>query len=544
MDPFKISNLRVKELVLLFLIFLVALPGIFPLIKPGFFPTQDGDNLLIRFADFHRAILDHHLPPRWAGNLNYTYGYPVLIFLYPGLLYLWEAIHVLGFSLLTSVKVSLMLSVIFSGVFMYQFVKELFGKLPALVSAIFYIYFPYRFVNLYRRGSFGEAVGLMFVPLIFWLILKMAKETKAKYLVLISLSLAALITVHNVQALIFFPFILLFMGVLLIITRQKKEKLFLSFLLSLFLTLGLACFFWLPAFLERGFTIFDKVLVSEFFKNFLDLRYLFFFHQEADKLPLQIGLFPFLVGISSLFLWLFLKKRQQKLITLFFSLTFILSFLFMTDFSKIFWQVIRIDKFFQFPWRFLSLTGFTTSILSALPIFLLRKKWPVILALFLGIGTFLNCLPYIKPIGFLPRDDNFYLTNDATTTSSNEYLPIWVKKPPTRAPEEKIETEAEVTIQEYKTHKRSFLVKTSEPAQVQINTVYFPGWQVKVDGQPVGIDYQNNGLLVFEVPAGEHQVLAKFGETTVRKIADVITLASLVFAGFLFLRRRNEKFFD
>lgn len=547
MDTFKISFYRLIEKVgVLFLLSLVSLPGIFPLLKSGFFPTQDGDNLIIRFADFHRAILDFHFPPRWAGYLNHTYGYPVLIFLYPGLLYIWEAIHFLGFSLLTSVKIALVLSIFLSGFFTYQFVKEIFGRLPAFISAIFYIYFPYRFVNIYLRGSFGEALGFLFVPLIFWAILKFFKESKGKYLALGSLTLALLITVHNVQALIFLPAILLFMAILLVMEEKERLRLFFEFGVFLLLALGLSCFFWLPALLERKFTVFDQIEISPFFKHFLKPEELLFFKKTIGELPLQIGIFSFLTALIAFLLIWFLKERRQKIIALFFGLVFLVSLFLIVPVSYKVWQLSRIDKFLQFPWRFLGLTGFAIAFLAALPIAQIKGKFKWLLAFFLSFGVVLNCLPYAKPLGFLYRDDNFYLTNDATTTSSNEYLPIWVKKAPTKAPPEKIEAEGvEIEIQEYKTHKRSFVIKTSEATKVQINTVYFPGWQVFVDGKKVKIDYEdNNGLLVFEVLPGEHQVLAKFDETSIRKVADFITLGSLGLIILIIIKKGNEAIFD
>ena len=536
----------IKKSRVFFLVVLLSLPGVFPLLKSGFFPTQDGDNLLIRFADFNRSILDFLFPPRWAGYLNHTFGYPVLIFLYPGLLYIWEGIHSLGFGLLTSVKISLFFSIFASGIFMYLFVKEVFGKWPALISGIFYIYFPYRFVDIYLRGSFGEALAFLFVPLIFWTIIKFIKSQQKKYLILGSISLATLITVHNVQALIFLPLILFFMAVMLFSQKDKKRKpLFFHFLLFLVLSLGLSCFFWLPALLERKFTVFDTIKIAGFSDYFLDIKHLFFFHKTIAELPLQIGLLHFSAGLLSLLFLAFIKNKKQKIISVFFRLSFFFSFFIMTDVSYKLCQLIKIDRFLQFPWRFLGFNAFSSSFLIALPVFLLKRKLKLVFCVFLVLAVIFNSLPYIKPLGFLYRDDNFYTTNDATTTSSNEYLPIWVKEPPTQAPAEKIEIEeGEIEVKEYKTHKRIFIVNTEQTTKVKINTLYFPGWQILVDGEKVEIDYKNNnGMLAFEVPEGEHQILARFTETPLRKMANFISLGSLFFIVIILFNRKNETIF-
>lgn len=540
MDTIKISFYKLaKACWPLFFFLIISLPSIRNFFNVGFFPTQDGDNLLIRFADFHRAILDFHFPPRWAGYLNHTFGYPVFIFLYPGLLYLWEGIKLLGFDLLTSVKISLIFSIFLSGFFMFLFLKEIFGKLPALLGGIFYVYNPYRFVNIYFRGSFGEALGLLFVPLIFWSIFKFFKEFKKVYLLLASLSLASLVTLHNVLALIFLPLIALFF-IVLVIQGKKKKKGFLTFFCFLSLALSLSAFFWLPAIFERKYTVFDQVAVSQFSSYFLDPSRLFFFHKGWEQLPLQIGLFHFLAGCLSIFLLFFIKDKKLKIISLFASLTFFLSLFLMLNLSTFFWNFLKIEKFIQFPWRLLSLNSFASSFLVCLPLFLFNKTLKFPFFLIFSLAVFLNCRDYLKPVGFLFRDDNFYLTNDATTTSSNEYLPIWVKDTPRKAPEKKIEIKGQgtVEIKTYKTHKRIFTVKTEEPATVQVNTLYFPGWNLKVNGQTTKIDYiDNNGLLVFNVPKGTSEIVLNFRETPLRLISDIISFGSMVAIIFLLFKK-------
>jgi uncharacterized membrane protein YfhO len=76
------------------------------------------------------------------------------------------------------------------------------------------------------------------------------------------------------------------------------------------------------------------------------------------------------------------------------------------------------------------------------------------------------------------------------------------------------------------------VVKTSQETKVVINTFYFPGWQVLINGEKTKIDYESDklGRLVFKIPPGEHKVVAKFSETPLRLTADLISVA-----GFLLL---------
>ena len=69
-----------KYLLLLILISLVPLLSLF---KSGLPLTHDGQDHVARIANFYRSLIEGNLVPRWAGNLNWGYGHPILMFLYP-----------------------------------------------------------------------------------------------------------------------------------------------------------------------------------------------------------------------------------------------------------------------------------------------------------------------------------------------------------------------------------------------------------------------------------------------------------------------------
>ena len=69
------------------------------------------------------------------------------------------------------------------------------------------------------------------------------------------------------------------------------------------------------------------------------------------------------------------------------------------------------------------------------------------------------------------------------------------------------------------------------PGTVQINFFYFPGWEVTVDGQPVAVDpAEPTGALAVAVPAGEHRIEARFGDTPPRTLGAFISGLTLALA--------------
>jgi hypothetical protein len=93
-------------------------------------------------------------------------------------------------------------------------------------------------------------------------------------------------------------------------------------------------------------------------------------------------------------------------------------------------------------------------------------------------------------------------------------------------------------------------VRSPEGTALRFYTYYFPGWRVYLDGErlpdsalrPEGV----HGLLTVDVPAGEHHVLLRWGDTPLRLIGKALTLLCLALAVALVvvppvLRRRKEK---
>jgi hypothetical protein len=66
---------------------------------------------------------------------------------------------------------------------------------------------------------------------------------------------------------------------------------------------------------------------------------------------------------------------------------------------------------------------------------------------------------------------------------------------------------------------------------IEIETAWFPGWRVRVDGQPVTAGPgESSGLITFQLPAGEHTVNVEYGRTDTEKAAAGISLAALILA--------------
>ncbi len=522
------------------LLFLLVIITIWPLLKSGFFVSDDGEWMVVRLSDFHRSLVSGMFPVRWAARLNHQFGYPVFNFLYPLSLYWGEFFHLIGFNFVDSIKLVFAGSFFLSAFFMYLFAKSVWQESQAaFLSAVFYIFAPYRFFDVYVRGSIGEAVSFIFVPLIFFTLQSLAKKKNYWLLSLGAIGIAGLIMSHNIMAMLFFPLVCFYALYFLKSNHQLSlnSRLFKNYLSVFVLGLGLSAFFWLPALYDTRFIILNQVEVANFADHFPSLKQLFW------PSPFHLGFLHLAAVLAALVL--FLKNKNTTLAVF---LLFFFSFLFlMLPVSLSLWQLLPLIKQTQFPWRLLAITVFASSILIGGVVSEIKQsRVKLLLTVLLTFLVVAVNFSSIKPQQPVNRTEGFYATNEATTTVKDEYLPIWVKQKPIERPVEKViilSGQGKLDNLFYNSKKVAFNADIDSQSLIQVNIVYFPGWQLVVNGVKQEILPDNEqGTINFYLPAGEHRVNLEFKETTFRLIADYISLASgviiLVLIGFWFKKRK------
>ncbi|MDP3941478.1 MAG: hypothetical protein Q8Q49_04185, partial [bacterium] len=180
-----------RHFYLILLIVISCLP-LLSFLNPGLPDTHDGVDHVARIANFYQSFSEGNLLPRWAGNLNWGYGHPVLMFLYPLPSYLASMFHFLGASFVDSTKLVFVFSFLASGVGMFLWLTSFTNRRAAFLGALAYSFGPYRFVDMYVRGAIGEHVAFIFPPLICLSLLLLATSKKKWPLFLGILSLCGL----------------------------------------------------------------------------------------------------------------------------------------------------------------------------------------------------------------------------------------------------------------------------------------------------------------------------------------------------------------
>lgn len=530
-----------SNLVIFFFALVISFPVILPYFHQGYFPTHDGEWTIVRLSEMFRELKDFQLPPRYSTYLNFGYGYPLFNFAYPLPYYLGIFLYLLKFGFVGSVKILFALSVPFSAFFMFFASREFWkSSLAGLVSAILYVYLPYRMVDLYARGSIGESLAFVLFPFIFFLVIKIANSPYSKvFIVTASLSYACLILTHNIMALLFSFLLFILILAFFIFGERKATR---PFLLFVFFGILLSSFFWLPALLEKQFVLLSKVPIAD--------RNLYFVKLEQFLLPswgygvptekngftYQLGLPHLLVFFLTLVFLIYSKLKRKEVFkdqsfkfAIILSLTTIVFIFFLFSPSAVLWQNLPLLSEINYPWTMLAPIGFLVGLLAG---FLATKPIVRYLCLFLALASIFLVSPYARPQYYVDRGDSFYLTNSATTTSSSEYTPLWVKKRPFQNPSERIEIlqgPSEIKNLIYRSNKISFTINSLVDSKIRVNTIYYPGWRAYVNSKESAINYSNDkGVMDLMLPKGEHDIKFIFSETPLRLFADLLSVFSFV----------------
>lgn len=531
-----------KTRIAMLILVVISLLPLFDLLHAGLPKGHDTPDHVARIANFYQSLWEGNIVPRWAGNLNWGYGHPILMFLYPLPSYIVSFFHAVGFSIVDSTKLVFAVSYIASILAMYLFAQAAWGVMPGFVAAVLYGFAPYRFVDLYVRGAIGEHVAFVFPPLIFYCLLRMTRNHPGiAGGVITTLSMVGLILSHNAVALMMMPLVFLY-GVYLFFFEAKNRIRFLV-LSAWYLVLGflLSAFFWMPAFFEGKYTLRDIVTKGDFTTRFVPWQWFFvspWNYGGGNEFTKEIGLAQWVSVLAVLIVFLRVKTRNIRWLIGLSLLAFITSLWLMTDMSSVVWQKVSILQKFQFPWRFLTVPVILSSVLGAVTVAHIPKRFHIRIAYCLLLIAAISTSSMWHAKEYVVKPDEFYSGIYESTTDTGESSPIWsvrfMERRPA-APYEVIEGEATIVPGFRKTTRHEFMVSAKIDARVVDNTLYFPGWTVSVDGRQLDLvqeliyqDPNHRGLMTFKVPAGESRVVVVFVDTKLRKIANILSIGGLV----------------
>jgi hypothetical protein len=547
-----------------------------PLLSPGyFFHAHDAHHNVFWLVEFDQAIRDGAWWPRWAPDHAMGYGYPLWTFYSPLSYYVAEVFHLLGAGFTAAIKATYALAFLISGVVMYALAKRWWGQSAGLVAGLVYIYAPYRLVDIYVRSAFAEFVAFVWFPWVLLAFWDLVERGGARRLALAGLAYGLLVLTHSVTALIFSPFLGFY--ILFLVMRRSLNIPLLPLsaagsgggmgmergssiilpILAVGLGLGLSTIFWLPLLWERNYIVQEQWVHGHYLytlqfvypHQFLSPFWGFGFAVAGpnDGMSLQLGALPVVLSLFAVTRAWREDMAHRDLIGFLAISTLLLIFL-MTPAAGPLWQLVPLGGLVQFPWRMLALTALTTAILSGAAMAGEEKGRLSPLACALALIVVLASFPYTQPqfTPITPRDESVLAIVDFERAYPDMVgSTAWAEQPRASpllaqyeagAPLRKaiiLSGEGAVEPLRHGGQSDEVLVRATTDVRLQFLTYWYPGWRATIDGQPVPIAREGPyGLITLDVPAGEHRVAIRFGDTPARTLAAVVSgLSVLVFAG-------------
>lgn len=525
------------------------------------------DMQIIRQLDFEKCIYDGQIPCRWTPDLGYEYGYPLFNF-YPPLPYIvGQIFRFLHFSFINTIKLTAATQIILTAVFMYILAKSLTNRVGGMIAAIFYTYAPYHAVNIYIRGAMNEAWASTFFPLVLYFIRQTILKQNPLHIIGLAISFSGILLSHNPMAMIFTPFCILWALYWIINSKQLRnfiiyKNLFLSALLSI----SLSAFLTFPLLLETKLVQVDSMFAGYYnysvhFATFYQLFFSNFWGDgpsvwgTEDKMSFMIGYAHWIIPLTIFCLSIYKYIKTKKYLYLMPALIFIiaLGYAFMAhERSTFVWLLISPIQKVQFPWRFLNIVIFLTSLSTAYITLFTKNK--IIPAIIIFVVILLN-YQYFYPIHSGPITDTQKLSGESwrllTTASIYDYLPktakIAGKKPAKPYLDDIIPltTKYEITGQKKGTDWIFYNINLGNNATIIFPILAFPEFKLYDFDKQIEISYEPElGRITTNLTAGNHQLYLKLYNTNVRLISNIVSFLAwfLVIFYFLYMIWKKLKF--
>ncbi|HFC12016.1 MAG TPA: hypothetical protein ENJ56_04160, partial [Anaerolineae bacterium] len=579
---------------LTFIFFLAGLAAA-PLFKlNGLFNTHGGGDspfLLQRTHQMVTALRMGQFPVRWMPDGYFGYGYPFFNFYAPLSIYVSAVFKLIGFSYTRAIQMAQLAGFMLAAWAMYRFVLRVFdSQLAAVLAAAVYTFAPFHLVNVYVRGdSLAEFWAMAFYPLVLGsaenLLQSPPQKSRWRYILALAFAFAGLVLSHNISALIFAPFLLLYSVIGIVrhpATHAERGRLLGAFALAALLGVGLSAWFWLPALAEQNLVQLAEV-TQGYFHYAGHFRPLSTLVQPTLRFDFGIsnGQTPFRMGLSQVGLlvlgllgsgwqwrrWDGVKRRFGVV-----SLLIVLGATFMIiPASGWLWQHLPLLAFTQFPWRFLSLQALGVAMLVGGGFSPRRregakeeggkkegivgpprrraakeegeKKRGILVGVLLvfvvwaGLAGVQREWLYLTDADVSAEmlSDYEWFGGNIGTTISAEYLPAAVQPRAWQGGAAHASVlRGQATIEQ--SAAQLFMISVlSDRATLMLPVLQWGGTRVS-SGEIVAAG--NNGLLTVELVRGEHEVRVTQGRTTVEWVAELLSLLTMLFVIALVVRNK------
>ncbi len=335
-------------------------------------------NVFARYtALLHGDILFQKILPIIANDLGYGTG----IF-YPPLAHAFTAIisFVCAGNIILSLKILHFIVYIVSSIMMYKLVNRVFkNKYVALISAIFYITFPYITIDVFSRSAIAETLMFMFMPMIVLGLYELFNGDERLFYFWFIIGYTGMINSHLVLSVYFTALIMIYLIVNIkkVFTKEKFKALLISSLLILLIN----AFFLVPIVEHKminTYEVFEGTnMASSYSLELSTLELKEFIIQKHSEQYLTVSYYLNLLALVMALVTIIdnkklLKEKSQRNFFVFLVVLIIFLLILITGIFP--WAIApKMMLMLQFVWRLETILILALSILAAIALMNVKK---------------------------------------------------------------------------------------------------------------------------------------------------------------------------
>lgn len=510
---------------------------------------DDGIQHICRLIGTYSMIKEGHMFPVIMSEFCNGFGYSWNLFYSPLTAYFPLLFRLFTSSYVVILKLFMLFTMMFSAIFMYQFVYKLSKSHKAgVISAVLYMCAPYHLTDLYNRIAVAELASFIFLPIVFSGMYDLF-HIRNKFPYGIIIGAIGLILAHNVIAIYTAIFCLIY--VLIHYKSLKDKDLIQKILICILLILLCTSFYWIPLLEHMLSTSYEVFLPDRMYKDNTiissKLSILDLFFTEHYEMNFHIGL-AILLGMLLTFCYRKKLSKRCKEEMIIFSIFGFVSII-MT--LKIFpYECLPNSlKMMQFVWRMMEFTSFFFSIIAGIgfAIFMNKKRSKEIyIVIFLITYMCISLISANKTVE-IPFNEETYLTPVPVNSSTGrvhagcatfEYLPEkafknmqYIKQRENNV----IVLQGNAIISEMKKENTDLTFKieqVEENTKLELPYIFYLGYSAKLekeDGEKVNlkIEESDNGFCMVNVNESGTINICYIG-TTLMKMAYIFSIIGIV----------------
>lgn len=540
----------------------------YPLFSGGVLFGHDLNFHLYRIEGIKDGLLSGQFPVRVHPTHNNGYGY-ITSSVYPELfLYFPAVLRLLGMSPVMAYNTFLVGVNAMTAFVMYYSAKGMSkSKYVGLIASVIYTLSTWRVINLYYRAAVGEALAMVFFPLVIYGLYCILKGDKKKWWVF-ALACTGIFQSHIISTV--FVALTTLAAIIMFWKSFASQRRYMGMIKAGVLTVLLNA--WYLAAFVRYYMGLDMAIKhvpenTEYFQNAIFPTQLFnifntnFGYSQLlnmgirSDMSLTLGVGVTICAVLCLVYFVFRRKREMEnegFVFGMFALGVLIVFMATTIFP---WQLLQqnpvINKFcgtVRMPWRFLSLASPIFTIAAAM-IIGVRSRNDTTKRVIIAVTCFVCAISFVSwGTAYTTQNDIVLRKGYAVGTGGsvgldNEYYLTGTN--PTSLTANKYSTSGGVSVLSHEksgTNIKLELSGATDNSWVEVPLLYYPGYSAKDDnGNKLLIKKGNNNVLRVKLENGANSIKIRYGGFWYFKIADIISLLTVIACAALAYGKRKGR---